>query len=183
MKYIPRLIEVEIKKASKSFSALILTGPRRAGKTTLLRKLFPEAGYYLVEDPDTIARVRSDPRSFLEDLRGPVILDEIQNVPELLGYIRTRIDRYPNKTGQWFLTGSQEAQLLRGVTESLAGRAALFNLLPLSQQESSKVSLFKGGFPEVLARPATPTVPFTWSGRSTRPMPSATCGPGLPTRR
>jgi predicted AAA+ superfamily ATPase len=114
MNYIPRLIEAEIKKASRNFPALILTGPRRAGKTTLLKKLFPGAGYYLVEDPDMIARIRSDPRSFLEELRGPVILDEIQNVPELLGYIRTRIDRYPRKTGQWFLTGSQEAPLMQG---------------------------------------------------------------------
>ena len=160
MNYIPRLIEAEIKKASRSFSALILTGPRRAGKTTLFRKLFPEAAYYLVEDPDTIARIRSDPRSFLEEVRCPVILDEIQNVPELLGYIRTRLERYPKKTGQWFLTGSQEAPLMRGVSESLAGRAALFNLLPFSQQETPKVTLFKGGFPEVLARPSTSAIWF-----------------------
>jgi uncharacterized protein len=158
MKYIPRLIEAELKKASKSFSALILTGPRRAGKTTLLRKLFPEADYYLVEDPDVIARLRNDSRSFLEDVRCPVILDEIQNVPELLGYIRTRMERFPNKTGQWFLTGSQEAPLMRGVTESLAGRAALFNLLPLSQQETPKVTLIRGGFPEVLARPSAGSI-------------------------
>jgi uncharacterized protein len=154
MKYISRQIETELRKASRSFSAVILTGPRRAGKTTLLKNLFPKTAYYQIEDPDVIARLRNDPRSFLEDIRCPAILDEIQNVPELLSYVRSRIDRFPNKKGQWFLTGSQEAPLMRGVTESLAGRAALFNLLPFSQQESSKVSLFKGGFPEVLARPS-----------------------------
>ena len=160
MRYLPRLIEAELKKAAKGFSALILTGPRRAGKTTLLRKLFPEADYYLLEDPDVIARLRTDPRTFLEEVRCPAILDEIQNVPELLGYIRSRLERLPNKKGQWFLTGSQEAPLMRNVTESLAGRAALFNLLPLSQQETPKVSLFKGGFPEVLARPSVASIWF-----------------------
>ncbi len=100
MKYIPRLIETEMKKASRSFSAVILTGPRRAGKTTLLRKLFPEAEYYLLEDPDVISRLRTDPRSFLEEVRCPAILDEIQHVPELLGYLRTRIDRSPQKKGR-----------------------------------------------------------------------------------
>jgi predicted AAA+ superfamily ATPase len=155
MKYVHRLIEAELMRASKAFSAVILTGPRRAGKTTTLRKLFPQAGYYLLEDPDVIARLRADPRTFMEEVDPPVILDEIQNVPELLGYVRSRIDRFPHKKGGWFLTGSQEAPLMRGVTESLAGRAALFQLLPLSQQESPKVSLLNGGFPEVLTRPST----------------------------
>ena len=160
MKYIPRSIESELRKAARNFAAVILTGPRRAGKTTLLRQLYPEADYYLLEDPDLISRLRTDPRSFLGEVRCPAILDEIQNVPELLGYVRTHIDRAPSRKGQWFLTGSQEAPLMRGVTESLAGRAAMFYLLPFSLLESSKVTLLKGGFPEVLSRPSTGPIWF-----------------------
>jgi len=81
MKYIPRLIESQLLRASKHFGALILTGPRRSGKTTLLRKLFPRAAYYLLEDPDIISRMRADARSFIDEIQPPVILDEIQNVP------------------------------------------------------------------------------------------------------
>jgi hypothetical protein len=153
MRYIPRLLDKELQKAARHFPALILTGPRRAGKTTLLRRCFPKASYYLVEDPDMIARIRSDPRSFLEDLKPPVILDEIQNVPEILNYVRTLIDGAGRKVGQWFLTGSQEAALMQGVTESMAGRAAVFCLLPLSYEETAKVSILRGGYPEVLAIP------------------------------
>jgi len=159
MKYIPRQIESELLLASKHFSGLILTGPRRAGKTTLLRKLFPKAQYYLLEDPDVIARLRADPRSFIEEIRPPAILDEIQNVPEILSYVRTQIDRLPNKKGQWLLTGSQESPLMKGATESMAGRAAVFHLLALSVLETPKVSLLNGGFPEVLAHPS---VSHTW---------------------
>ena len=154
MSYVPRLLEEEVEKASRGFPAVILTGPRRSGKTTLLRRLVRGAEYVLLEDPDVIARFRADPRGLLDALRPPVILDEIQNVPEILGYVRTRIDAAPRRAGRWFLTGSQEAPLMRGVTESLAGRAAVFQLLPLSLGESPRVSLFRGGFPEVLARPA-----------------------------
>ncbi len=107
-----------------------------------------------MEDPDTIARLRADPRTFLEEVRPPVILDEIQQVPEIFNYMRTRIDRSPRRKGQWLLSGSQEAPLMRGVTESMAGRAAVFQLLPLSCRETPMVSLLKGGFPEPLARPA-----------------------------
>lgn len=153
MHFVRRLIENELLKAARNFPALLLTGPRRAGKTTLLKKLFPKASYYLLEDPDIIARVRMDPRSFLEEVKLPVILDEIQNVPELFNYVRARIDGAAQKFGQWFLTGSQEAGLMRGVTESMAGRVAVFELLPFSLREAPKVSLFRGGFPEVIDRP------------------------------
>src|SRR4030043_363932 len=133
MKYTPRQIESELLLASQHFSGLILTGPRRAGKTTLLRKLFPKAQYYLLEDPDIIARLRADPRSFIEEIRPPAILDEIQNVPEILNYLRAQVDRFPERKGQWLLTGSQEAPLMKGVTESMAGRAAVFQLFPLRE--------------------------------------------------
>ena len=153
MRYVPRLIAPQLEKAARGFAALVLTGPRRAGKTTLLRRAFPEASYRLLEDPEIVARVRSDPAAFLDDLHPPVILDEIQNTPELLGHIRARIDAAATRRGRWLLTGSQEAPLMRGVTESMAGRAALLELWPLSTQETLRVSLIRGGFPEVLARP------------------------------
>ena len=150
----------QILRAASAFPAIILTGPRRAGKTTLLRRLFPKAAYVLLEDPDAVARFRADPRQFIDELRPPVILDEIQNVPEIFAYLRARVDAHPARKGQWLLTGSQEAPLMRGVTESMAGRAAVFTLLPLSLQESAKVSLLRGGFPEALARPRTATIWF-----------------------
>ena len=153
MRYVPRLLEPQLRAAARQFPAVIVSGPRRAGKTTLLRRVFPRADYRLLEDPDVIARLRADPRSFLDELRLPVILDEIQNVPEVLGYVRARIDASPHRTGQWLLTGSQEAGLMRGASESMAGRAAVFHLLPLAHRETPKVSLFRGGFPEVIARP------------------------------
>ncbi|OGL14570.1 MAG: hypothetical protein A3K12_01435 [Candidatus Rokubacteria bacterium RIFCSPLOWO2_12_FULL_71_19] len=158
MRFIPRLLGEEIRRAARHFPALIVTGPRRAGKTTLLRRLFPGATYRLLEDPDVVARIRSDPRAFMEELRPPAILDEIQNTPEVLGYVRTRIDAAPRRAGQWILTGSQDAPLMQRVTESLAGRAAVFQLLPLSTRETNKVSLLRGGFPEVLARPSAAPV-------------------------
>ena len=160
MKFIPRLIAPQLARAAKAFSAVIVTGPRRSGKTTLLRRQFPDAAYYLLEDPDIVSRLREDPRTFLDEVRTPAILDEIQNVPEVLNYIRTRIDRFPGKKGQWLLTGSQDAPLMRGVTESMAGRAAVFQLMPFSRQESPKVSLLRGGFPEALAKPSTSDIWF-----------------------
>ena len=138
MRYVPRRLTPILRDASRHFPAVVVTGPRRAGKTTLLRRLFPHARYVLLEDPDIRAQVRSDPRTFLEELQPPVVFDEIQNAPELLPYVRTLIDATPRRMGQWLFTGSQEAPLMRGVTESMAGRAAILQLLPLSQTETLK---------------------------------------------
>ena len=152
MRFISRAIQPTVLEAARGFPAVVVTGLRRAGKTTLLRHLFPRASYVLLEDLDVQARARSGPRSLLEELRLPALLDEIQNVPELLAYIRTRIDRDPRETGQWLFTGSQEAPLMQGVSESMAGRAAILQLLPFSLAETDRASLLHGGFPEVLAR-------------------------------
>ncbi len=121
MPMIPRQLGPVLHSALRRFPALVLTGPRRSGKTTLLRTAVPQAQYVLLEDPDVQGRVRSDPRAFLEALKPPVIFDEIQNTPQLLDYVRTLVDGHPRRMGQWLFTGSQEAPLMQGVTESMAG--------------------------------------------------------------
>lgn len=154
MKFVGRVAEPLIARAARSFPAVVITGPRRSGKTTILRRMFPKATYVLLEDPDILARAKSDPRGLLDSLQPPVIFDEIQNVPELFAWVRTRIDAKPREMAKWLFTGSQEAPLMKGVSESMAGRAAILQLLPFSAGESDKVTLLHGGYPEVLARPA-----------------------------
>lgn len=161
MRYVPRTLAGQIAKALGQFPALVVTGPRRAGKTYLLRHELPKASYHLLEDPAVIARLRADPEGFLDGLTLPAILDEVQNVPEVFAHVRARIDREPRRVGRWILTGSQETALMRGVTESMAGRAAILHLLPLSVTESPKVSLLRGGFPEVVARPRAAALWFS----------------------
>lgn len=153
MSYHQRTLAKELGRAVQGFPAVILTGPRRSGKTTLLRHLFSAMHYVLLEDPDVVARVNADPRGFLDSFSCPVLLDEIQNTPTLFNYIRTAIDAHPSRCGQWILTESQEAPLMQGVSESMAGRAAIFQLLPFSVDESARVSPLLGGFPEVLSKP------------------------------
>jgi predicted AAA+ superfamily ATPase len=153
MNIISRQISPVLLSALRRFPAVVVTGPRRSGKTTLLRSSVPGAQYVLLEDPDLQERIRSDPRAFIESLRLPVILDEIQNTPRLLDYVRSIVDAHPRKMGQWLFTGSQEAPLMQGVTESMAGRAAILQLLPFSRAETPKVNLLLGGFPEVVLRP------------------------------
>jgi uncharacterized protein len=157
MKNVERHLAKQLLLAKNNFPALVLTGPRRAGKTWLLKHLFGTLGkkpnYFLFEDPDIVARFRHDPRGFLDEVQPPAIFDEIQHVPEVFNHLRTRIDAAPRKKGLWFLTGSQESSLMREVSESMAGRAAILHLLPMSYRENQKVSMVLGGYPEVLARP------------------------------
>lgn len=134
--YIPRSLEPVIKRAASEFPAVVLTGPRQSGKTTLLKHIFGQQYRYIsVEPPDIRAVVMEDPRGFLEYYSPPTIIDEVQYVPELLPYIKERIDLDRGRPGQFLLTGSQNLLLTEKVTESLAGRAALLRLLPLSGRE------------------------------------------------
>src|SRR5437762_2137209 len=128
MQYVHRELEKALRQAARNFPAVVLTGPRRAGKTWLFRHLFPKSSYFLLEDPTVVARLRADPQGFLDHADTPAILDEVQNVPEVFALVRARIDARPRRVGQWFLTGSQDAHLMRGVTESMAGRAAVLQL-------------------------------------------------------
>ena len=120
-----------------------------------------------------VARLRTDPQGFLDAVKTPVILDEVQNVPEVFAYVRSRVDRRPRQMGQWLLKGSQESPLMQGVSESMAGRAAVLQLLPLSVRETPKASVLRGGYPEVVARPS---VGRLWFASYCRPTWSGMCG-------
>jgi len=131
----PRTLAKTIKKAMRSFPAIVVTGPRQSGKTTLLKTLFSKTHHFVtLEDPDVRMRAREDPIRFLNQFGPPIIIDEIQYVPELLSYIKTRIDQ-KRKPGQWLFTGSQNFVLTQGISQSLAGRAAVLSLLPFSFAE------------------------------------------------
>lgn len=136
-RYIERTLEPVVERAAREFPVVVVTGPRQSGKTTLLRHLFAGTRTYVsLEPPDVRAAALADPRGFLKAFPPPAILDEVQYAPELLPYIKERVDERRHERGQYILTGSQNLLLLARVTESLAGRAAILQLLPLSQQEA-----------------------------------------------
>ncbi|MBW1790446.1 MAG: ATP-binding protein [Deltaproteobacteria bacterium] len=159
--YIKRSLEPVLKKSVSEFPAAVLTGPRQSGKTTLLQHLFGRRYRYVsLEPPDVRASAEGDPRTFLEMYPPPVIFDEVQYAPDLLPYIKEKIDGDRHKNGQFLLTGSQNLLLMEKVTESLAGRAAMLRLLPLSRRESEgrpRISL-----PWETKRRLSPGKPFTY---------------------
>lgn len=136
--YIPRLLEKTLKSAVTSFPAVFIGGPRRSGKTTLSKKFFKGYNYVLLDEADVRSLAIEDPRGFLEKYSPPVIIDEIQNAPDLLPYIKARIDE-DQRPGQWVVTGSQQWALMRGISETLAGRIAILHLYPFSLSEEQKM--------------------------------------------
>ena len=138
MTYIARHMEQKILDLSKSFSALLITGPRQAGKTTMLKELAAREGigrnYVSLDDLNTRDMAKNDPKLFLQLHKPPIIIDEVQYAPELFTYIKIHVDEH-HIPGAFWLTGSQIYRLMHGVQESLAGRVALLHLSPLSQRE------------------------------------------------
>lgn len=132
-----RTMEDTLRRAVRTFPAILVTGPRQSGKTTLLKMGWGRTHRFVpLENPDIRARVIADPVGFLRENHPPMILDEIQYVPELLPYIKTAIDEN-RSPGMWLLTGSQSISLMQRISESLAGRVAVVTLLPLSVCEAA----------------------------------------------
>ena len=149
---INRELITETLRVGNDFPVLILTGPRQSGKTTLCKMAFPDYKYINLENPDTRDAIQSDPMSFLKGNPRGMILDEAQQLPELFSYIQVLVDE--DKELRFVLSGSNNFTLMERITQSLAGRAALLTLLPLSISEikpdvSTDELIFNGFYPAV----------------------------------
>lgn len=132
-----RTLEGVLRSAAATFPAVIVTGPRQSGKTTLVRELFGASHRYCtLDDPAVREQALRDPRLLLQRFAPPVILDEIQYAPQLLHYVKLDIDAHRRQSGRYVLTGSQAFSLMHGVSESLAGRVAVTSLLSFSLREA-----------------------------------------------
>jgi predicted AAA+ superfamily ATPase len=160
---IPRHLLPILLDLARSFPVVTVTGPRQSGKTTLCKMAFPNKRYVSLEDPDDRRYARSDPRAFLKDLRDGAVLDEIHRVPELLSYLQGIVDADPTP-GRFLLTGSSNLTLRCDVTQSLAGRTALLELLPLDIDERASLAatadpweaIWAGGYPAIFDRGVPP---------------------------
>jgi len=164
---IDREIEAELLQLLKEYPVVTLLGPRQAGKTTLAKKLMPVAGYAYcnLELPENRELATHDPKAFLRQFRGKVVLDEIQRVPLLLSYIQARVDEH-QVNGEFVLTGSHQLELKAAIGQSLAGRTAILHLLPLSIAELTQADIrfdrfeayaFHGFLPRIYDRKQRPT--------------------------
>ncbi|PLY14515.1 MAG: AAA family ATPase [Sedimenticola sp.] len=173
MTYIPRNAESRLQHFASGYPVVVVTGPRQSGKSTLVRHAFPDHRYVSLEDLDQREFAETDPRGFLNQFSGGAILDEAQRCPALFSYLQTRVDER-QQPSEFILTGSQQFGLLTGITQSLAGRAALLTLLPMTYDElqrSGKIGksvdkiLFDGAYPPIFDRGLEP---HPWHGNYVR---------------
>lgn len=162
--YIHRIISSQIEEAHKYFPVIVITGPRQSGKSTLCRHLFADYNYVNLEHVATRVGALADPVEFINNLGDKVIIDEAQHAPELMSMIQVRVDE--NESLRYVLTGSSNFSLLKAITQSLVGRAALFTLLPFSFREMSGEMienpinrlLWQGQYPGVLVKGMRPDI-------------------------
>jgi uncharacterized protein len=150
-----RLLDIYLLRDARHYPVLTLTGPRQSGKTTLARATFPSHRYVSLEQLDQRGFAREDPLGFLAQFQGPVIIDEVQHVPDLLSYIQVAVDEDPSP-GRFILTGSHNFLLMSRVSQTLAGRCGVLNLMPFSRAEL-----------EGQKQPEPDTAPGLFSNRTT----------------
>lgn len=162
MKYITRSITPHVVESQRYYPVALLTGPRQSGKTSLARHVFADYKFANLEDISTLNAAKADMNSFLDSLGSKAIIDEVQNFPELLSTLQARVDSRPEL--RYVLTGSNNFSLLHTTLQSLAGRAALFTLLPLSFREmdsgmkdvSAEQLMYRGFYPGAVAKAIPP---------------------------
>jgi hypothetical protein len=157
MSTVKRTIESSIKYYAKKYPVLAVTGPRQSGKTTMLKTMFPKYTYISLENPDLREFATLDPNGFFEYYSGNLILDEVQRTPALFSYIQTLVDA-SGKMGQFILSGSQNFHLMQHITQSLAGRVALFKLLPFDFTELQQANLLSNNYEEILVKGCYPAI-------------------------
>ncbi len=161
---IPRAATPTLERLAKGFPVIVISGPRQSGKTTLAKSVFSHKTYVSLENPDERAFALEDPKRFSQRFSDGAVLDEVQRCPELLSWLQGLVDER-GIMGDFVLTGSAQFDLMAGVTQSLAGRAARVELLPLSASELAATqqapadlnsALFQGGYPALYDRKLTP---------------------------
>jgi predicted AAA+ superfamily ATPase len=158
--WIERTVEPDLRQLAATRPVVVLTGARQTGKTSLLRRLFPQHAFVSLDLPSEAEQAEKDPEAFLRRFPGPVIFDEVQYAPGLFRHLKSAVDSSRSRHGRFLLTGSQKFTLMKGVTESLAGRAAILDLETLALAEIGRQRnvdlddlLLRGGFPELHANP------------------------------
>lgn len=154
---INRVIVKEINISRKMYPIIAVTGPRQSGKTTMLRELFPEYKYVNLESPEARRFFETDPKGFLKEYGTYCIFDEAQRVPELFSYLQVIVDE-EKIMGQFILSGSQNFYLMRNITQSLAGRVAIFKLFPLDFTELKSENLLEKDYVDVMLKGFYPAV-------------------------